>query len=189
MTTHENKENPHLVTVFYSNSSGNSKALLQFINNSKLMDKLSIKFINIDNNEMKNIIKKKFSVVPSIVVIQGDEISLYVGDNAFEWFNIFMSTQSSPTFPSHPTPLPGVGTKPKAMGQGDGVRSRPTLKGEGRGANQQSKPETEQLSEIATSSSLWDAMSSSLTPIITQPKSPKSILEIAKELSMAREKL
>ena len=106
MTTYENKENPHLVTVFYSNSSGNSKALLQFINNSKLMDKLSIKFINIDNNEMKNIITKKFSVVPSIVVIQGDEISLYVGDNAFEWFNIFMSTQSSPTFPSHPNQQP-----------------------------------------------------------------------------------
>jgi hypothetical protein len=77
-----------VVTVFYSNFSGNCKALLQKINNSNLMDKLSLKFINIDNNVMKDIVTKKFSVVPAIVVMIEDEISLYTGDNVFEWFNI-----------------------------------------------------------------------------------------------------
>jgi len=80
------------VTVFYSNYSGNCKALLQRINNSNLMDILSIKFINIDNSVIKQIISKKFSVVPSIVVMIEDEISLYTGDNVFEWFNIYASS-------------------------------------------------------------------------------------------------
>lgn len=79
-----------IVTVFYSNESGNSKALLQQINNFNLMDQLSIKFINIDNSEMKNLVIKKFLVVPSIVVLQQDEVSLYTGENAFEWFNMFL---------------------------------------------------------------------------------------------------
>lgn len=82
------------VTIFYSNYSGNCKALLQLINNANLMDKLSLKFINIDNEEMKNVVMKKFSVVPTIVVMTGDEISLYTGDNAFEWFNIFIGSSS-----------------------------------------------------------------------------------------------
>lgn len=55
------------------------------------MDKLNIKFINVDNVQMKDLVLKKFSVVPSIVVMVEDEISLYSGDNAFEWFNIFMA--------------------------------------------------------------------------------------------------
>ncbi|CCV02352.1 hypothetical protein IIV30_157L [Invertebrate iridescent virus 30] len=79
-----------LVTVFYSNESGNSKALLQQINNFNLMEELNIKFINIDNNEMRDVVLKKFLVVPAIVVIQHDEISLYTGENAFEWFNMFL---------------------------------------------------------------------------------------------------
>ena len=37
---------------------------------------------------------KKFSVVPTLVVMVGDEISLYTGDNAFEWFNIFIGSSS-----------------------------------------------------------------------------------------------
>jgi hypothetical protein len=57
------------------------------------MDKLSIKFMNIDNNVIRNVITKKFSVVPTIVVLSNDEISLYTGDNAFEWFNIFVQQQ------------------------------------------------------------------------------------------------
>ena len=81
-----------IVTVFYSNESGNSKALLQQINNFNLMDQLSIKFINIDNSEMKNLVIKKFLVVPSIVVLQQDEVSLYTGENVFEWFNAFESS-------------------------------------------------------------------------------------------------
>ncbi|CCV02178.1 hypothetical protein IIV25_160L [Invertebrate iridovirus 25] len=83
-----------LVTMFYSNYSGNCKALLQLIKNSNLLDQLSIKFINIDNNDIKDIVLKKFSVVPSIVVIHEDEISLYTGNNAFEWFNMFTSEEA-----------------------------------------------------------------------------------------------
>jgi hypothetical protein len=83
------------VTIFYSNYSGNCKALLQRINNSNLMDKLSLKFINVDNDIMKSIITRKFSVVPAIVVMIEDEISLYTGDNVFEWFNIFSSSHPS----------------------------------------------------------------------------------------------
>lgn len=56
------------------------------------MDKLNLKFINIDNDTMKEIVAKKFSVVPSIVVMVEDEISLYTGNNTFEWFNIFATT-------------------------------------------------------------------------------------------------
>ncbi|ADO00444.1 hypothetical protein WIV_gp100 [Wiseana iridescent virus] len=82
-----------LVTMFYSNYSGNCKALLQLIKNSNLLDRLSIKFINIDNNDMRGVVLKKFSVVPSIVVIFQDEISLYTGNNAFEWFNMFTSEE------------------------------------------------------------------------------------------------
>lgn len=84
-----------VVTIFYSNYSGNCKALLQRINNSNLMDKLSLKFINVDNDIMKSIITRKFSVVPAIVVMIEDEISLYTGDNVFEWFNIFSSSHQS----------------------------------------------------------------------------------------------
>jgi hypothetical protein len=89
-----------VVTIFYSNYSGNCKALLQRIKNSNLMDKLTLKFINIDNDTIKSIIIRKFSVVPAIVVMIEDEISLYTGDNVFEWFNIFSSSfvgQKQPT--------------------------------------------------------------------------------------------
>lgn len=84
-----------MVTIFYSNFSGNCKALFQYIKNFNLMDKLSIKFVNIDNSQMKDVVSKKFSVVPSIVVMVDDEISLYSGDNAFEWFNIFASQKAA----------------------------------------------------------------------------------------------
>jgi hypothetical protein len=92
MTNNQNSMDT-FITVFYSNYSGNCKALLQQINNSNIMDKLSIKFMNIDNNDIRNVITKKFSVVPTIVVLSNDEISLYAGDNAFEWFNIFVQQQ------------------------------------------------------------------------------------------------
>lgn len=45
-----------LVTMFYSNYSGNCKALLQLIKNSNLLDQLSIKFINIDNDDIKDVV-------------------------------------------------------------------------------------------------------------------------------------
>lgn len=86
-----------LVTVFYSNGSGNSKALLQQIKNSTLMDEISVKLINIDNVEIRKIVLKKFLVVPTIVVIQQNVISLYSGENAFEWFN-------QQSVPSHKVP-------------------------------------------------------------------------------------
>lgn len=93
MSTNNPNSMDTFITVFYSNYSGNCKALLQQINNSNIMDKLSIKFMNIDNNVIRNVITKKFSVVPTIVVLSNDEISLYTGDNAFEWFNIFVQQQ------------------------------------------------------------------------------------------------
>jgi hypothetical protein len=84
------------VTIFYSNYSGNCKALLQRINNSNLMDKLSLKFINVDNDIIKSIITRKFSVVPAIVVMIEDEIhdtmTMYL--NGLIFF-IFSSSQRS----------------------------------------------------------------------------------------------
>ena len=75
-----------LITIFYSNGSGNCKALLQYIKN--LNYNLSIKYVNIDNDIMKDVIMKKFTVVPAMTVVQNDEISLYTGENVFEWFNL-----------------------------------------------------------------------------------------------------
>jgi hypothetical protein len=37
---------------------------------------------------MLNTVLKKIDVVPSIVVLENDQISLYSGENAFEWFNL-----------------------------------------------------------------------------------------------------
>jgi len=76
------------VTLFYSNYSANCKALIQRIKNLNLNSKLNIKYINIDNKNIRNIVTKKFDVVPTIVVLLNDEVSLYTGTNAFEWFNI-----------------------------------------------------------------------------------------------------
>jgi len=77
------------VTLFYSNYSANCKALIQRIKSLNLRSKLSIKYINIDNKSIRSIVTKKFDVVPTIVVLLNDEVSLYTGTNAFEWFNIF----------------------------------------------------------------------------------------------------
>jgi hypothetical protein len=95
---------------------------------------------------MKNVITRKFSVVPSIVVIHEDEISLYVGDNAFEWFNIISTPSTSPTI--------------ELANNGDGIERN--------------------------SSTIVTRLSSEKKG--TQQTSPKSIMEIAKELSMDREK-
>ena len=109
-----------IVTVFYSTYSGNSKALLQQIHGSNIMEQVSIKFINIDNFTMRNIVQKKFSVVPTIVVLIGDDLSLYSGSNAFEWVNVFSSylevestSQSSGLLapPNTPTTPPHADTK------------------------------------------------------------------------------
>jgi len=81
-----------LVTIFYSNYSGNCKALFQYLKNSNLMNSLSIKFINIDNSSIKEEVLKKIDVVPAIVVIDNDKASLYSGENVFEWFYQFHST-------------------------------------------------------------------------------------------------
>ena len=78
-----------LITIFYSNHSGNCKALLQYIKNMNLKSELSIKYVNIDNEIIKDVIMKKFTVVPAMTVVRNDEISLYTGENVFEWFNSF----------------------------------------------------------------------------------------------------
>ena len=35
---------------------------------------------------MKSLVLQKFSVVPTVVILDKDEISLYTGENAFDWF-------------------------------------------------------------------------------------------------------
>ena len=79
----------NFLTIFYSNYSGNCKALLQYIQNLNLMDKLAIKFINIDSDNVRKLIMHKFNQVPAMVATTGDEVSLFVGKDVFEWFNIF----------------------------------------------------------------------------------------------------
>lgn len=138
-----------MLTIFYSNYSGNCKALLQLINNANLMDKLSLKFINIDNEEMKNVVMKKFSVVPTLVVMVGDEISLYTGDNAFEWFNIFIQNGGS----SSP--------------QNNQIQN-----------NDINQPNTELITQLPD-----------YGPKDPPENPPKTILELAAELSKARENL
>ena len=79
-----------LVTIFYSDYSGNCKAFLQRVkNNKEIKDLSTIKYINIDNQAIRKIVTKKFSIVPAVTVIVGNMISLYVGQNAFEWFTEF----------------------------------------------------------------------------------------------------
>jgi hypothetical protein len=86
-----------MITLFYSKYSGNCKALFQYMKNANLMDKLDIKFINIDNQQVRNVVMKKFNVVPAIVVLDKDEISLYSGENAFDWFyNLTIQDESKP---------------------------------------------------------------------------------------------
>lgn len=75
------------VTLFYSNTSPNCKALLQTIKNLRF--DFTLKFVNIDNERMKSLVLQKFSVVPTVVILDKDEISLYTGENAFDWFAQF----------------------------------------------------------------------------------------------------
>ena len=72
------------VTLFYSNTSPKCKALLQTIKNLRF--DFTLKFVNIGNERMKSLVLQKFSVVPTIVILDKDEISLYTGENAFDWF-------------------------------------------------------------------------------------------------------
>lgn len=76
------------VNLFYSNYSSNCKALLQYIKNLGLNKVLNIKYINIDNVDIRTIVIKKFNVVPAIIILLNDEVSLYTGSNVFEWFNL-----------------------------------------------------------------------------------------------------
>lgn len=128
-----------LVTIFFSNHSGNCKALLQYIKNINLSSQISIKYINIDNEIMKDVIKKKFTVVPAMTVVQNDEISLFTGENVFEWFNTFEASLMD------------------EMSSDDDVEQ----------FKSQIEPQTTQKSE--------------------EPSTKKSILEIAAEISKARD--
>jgi len=106
----------NFLTIFYSNYSGNCKALLQYIQNLNLMDKLAIKFINIDSDNVRKLIMHKFNQVPAMVATTGDEVSLFVGKDVFEWFNIFEEESAKvadaiPDPTPTPTPIPlGSGT-------------------------------------------------------------------------------
>jgi hypothetical protein len=86
-----------LITLFYSNYSANCKALLQQIKNFNSSNKLPIKYVNIDNKNIRSIIIKKFDVVPAIVVLLNDEVSLYTGSNAFDWFNQIDTLDTQPS--------------------------------------------------------------------------------------------
>lgn len=85
-------ENIPTVTIFYSIYSGNSKALLQFLKQTNLSSIITLKYINIDNSTMRGIVSKKISVVPAIVVQLGNQLSLFSGENAFEWFNLYIES-------------------------------------------------------------------------------------------------
>jgi hypothetical protein len=168
------------VTIFYSNYSGNCKALLQRINNSNLMDKLSLKFINVDNNIMKSIITRKFSVVPTIVVMIEDEISLYTGDNVFEWFNIFVSSHQS----SEPITSKNID---------EGARKEPVIT-PNNSLSVGNRIPSGYDSSLPLSGNLPDKeLKANSIPQSTEPISipskGKSILDIAAEISKAREKL
>jgi thioredoxin-like negative regulator of GroEL len=103
-------QNEEILTLFYSNYSSNCKALLQYLNNSKIMEKAAIKFINIDNSEIKRLVEKKFTSVPVLVVINGEDISAYTGKNVFEWFvDFYAEKEKSQTIATEST-LP-IGTK------------------------------------------------------------------------------
>ncbi|ABF82060.1 hypothetical protein MIV030L [Invertebrate iridescent virus 3] len=76
-----------IVNLFYSNFSGNCKALLQYIDNAGITDHIPIKFINVDNPTMRSVVSAKISHVPALVVLQDDQMSLYVAESVWEWFD------------------------------------------------------------------------------------------------------
>lgn len=75
-----------ILTVFYSKHSGNCKALLQYLKTLQYCNIKGIKYINIDVPELRSLAQRKFSTVPALVVLHGDNISLFTGENVFEWF-------------------------------------------------------------------------------------------------------
>lgn len=90
-------EDVEILTVFYSKHSGNCKALLQYLRANPIK---GIKYINIDVPDLRNLAQRKFSVVPALVVLRGDTISLFTGENVFEWFAAF-NEQSHPPTPTY----------------------------------------------------------------------------------------
>jgi hypothetical protein len=74
-----------LITVFYSNYSGNCKAFLQLLKNSMVTKTLQIKYINVDNRTIRMEVTKKFTQVPALVVVDQENVSLFLGSNAFDW--------------------------------------------------------------------------------------------------------
>jgi hypothetical protein len=150
MTTSTSITNP-IITLFYSNYSPNCKALLQRLKNTNLASILSIKYINIDNETVRKVVSKKFSVVPAMVVLINDEISLYSGTNVFEWFNIYEQNLSEEN----------VAQSQKEVND--------------------STPHTQDIASIANISTVH--------PVVVEEKpKKKTILELAAELSKAREK-
>lgn len=121
------------VTLFYSNTSPNCKALLQTIKNLRF--DFTLKFVNIDNERMKSLVLQKFSVVPTVVILDKDEISLYTGENAFDWFaqlnNDSESDESVDEVKPQATPEERLADRVKGNGsqipKGSGTRSTKSL--------------------------------------------------------------
>ena len=123
------------VTLFYSNISPNCKALLQTIKNLRF--DFTLKFVNIDNERMKSLVLQKFSVVPTVVILDKDEISLYTGENAFDWFAQLNNDSESDESVDE--------VKPQATPEGNGRSSREAGLSSGSGTRS-----TKSLLEIAT---------------------------------------
>lgn len=85
-----------ILTLYYSNYSGNCKALLQYLKTIKITNHIPIKFINIDNSEIKKAVERKFMSVPALIVIENENISLYTGENVFEWFSSEIASLNPP---------------------------------------------------------------------------------------------
>lgn len=97
-------ERPLTITVFYSDYSGNCKALLQILNNPSngLRHLGNLRYVNVDSREMRNKILKKFFQVPAIAVVYSKTMSLYLGGNAFDWVERFEQQSGVPE--ENPTP-------------------------------------------------------------------------------------
>lgn len=85
----------------YSKYSNNSKNLIDIINNSNLSLTLNIKYICIDNKDIRNRIlnssKIKIKVVPTILnVFNNGIVQLYEGQHAFQYINNAINSITPP---------------------------------------------------------------------------------------------
>lgn len=87
----DHTETPSTVTLFYSDYSGNCRAFMQILHNptNRLERLVNVRCVNVDNQAMRTKILKKFFQVPAVVVVYAKTVSLYLGENAFDWLEQF----------------------------------------------------------------------------------------------------